>query len=631
LLARLVAISRTGGSDLTQAVTTAARSSNPTSARGRARRADDRLILLSACVAVLITLVTAYRQVPLSVSPLQALLIGLDAILAFYLTATLTVLQRRRALGAFLALLIANGLLAASALKMAVLGQPGFFGDVLLLPDLLRVLEPGQALTAVVVCLALLGLYLANLAAPRTASEAALLAPLALAALSMASLTVSPWLASSAAQGIPVPGFYGHFYTAYSTFVRNADWTHTVRRLQATAGATLPHPPLAEAVLPPWAPRNVHIVVAESFTDPAWYPGYGLADAPVPPLFARWRQGPSSTALSPVFGGRSSNAEFEVLCGVPAAAGPSEIVFWRLGSRALPCLPRLLGERGYDSLSLVPSSPAIFNAGVAYRSVGFARTVFADQLDTSDRDGRFLSAEATLRQHFDRIEPLLRTGRPVLSYAFVNAGHYPYERNEARRPTALRTTPSDALVEAYVNGTYYSALAIDRFVERLQVRDPQSLIVVLGDHAPPLGPDFEGYRRGGRIAPDDPEPLKQAAVYEVPLLVIDAGKPVPLGRLPSYLIPYVVLDGLTQGEFCRRNGCAWKAPWRLRPFRDFVLLVEAHGTGTRLCASFDTSSQPCRGPVTAALAWQLQLLDLLDGTRPGSPRYRAARSVGQPS
>jgi hypothetical protein len=60
-----------------------------------------------------------------------------DATIVLYITVALTILQRWRALGALLALVIANGALGASCAKTAILGEPGQFADVLLVPDLL--------------------------------------------------------------------------------------------------------------------------------------------------------------------------------------------------------------------------------------------------------------------------------------------------------------------------------------------------------------------------------------------------------------------------------------------------------------------------------------------------------------
>ena len=66
--------------------------------------------------------------------------------------------------------------------------------------------------------------------------------------------------------------------------------------------------------------RNVHMIVLESFWDPALLKAAGLSEDPVDPAFRRlWAQAGHSRALSPVFGGYTANAEFEALCGFPVA------------------------------------------------------------------------------------------------------------------------------------------------------------------------------------------------------------------------------------------------------------------------------------------------------------------------
>jgi phosphoglycerol transferase MdoB-like AlkP superfamily enzyme len=577
---------------------------------------EDWLALASAGLALLLAGITALAHVSLRQNPQIAAYVAFDATIVLYLTVALTMFQRRRGPGAFLALLIANGALGASCAKTMILGEPGLFADILLIPDLLRVSDPLLAWGAVALATVLAVAFLVNLAPPRNAREVALLVPLLGAVLLMVGVSLAPGLAHATVEATPVQGrafpVFGHFYTAYTNLVRDADWTHTVEELRADASLEPPIDTLPEIDLRSIAQRNLHIIILESFTDPAWYPRFGLEDVRLPPLFERWRRAPRSTALSPVFGNRSSNAEFEILCGVPAAAGPSDVIFWRLPERELPCLPNLLGERGYRTTALHPSPPRTFNLSEAYPALGFDDPAFASDLDMTDRDGQFLSAKATLAQHWARVKPLIDGDRPVLSYVFVNASHFPYDRNEDRRPDRWHPAGASEQVTDYMNAVHYLAVATGDFVSRLLRHDPESLIVVVGDHAPALGADFGGQREGGLISAEEPDPFGRAILYEVPLILLDRGELVPLGRLPTYLIPYAVVDRLVPGNV---DG-AWDGPWRLRPFRDRAILVERDGPGEIIC-SVQEPTDDCRTSARQAQAWQVDLFDMIDETRPG--------------
>lgn len=582
---------------------------------------EDLLILGAGALAFAIALLTAAAHVSLRLNPRIVLFVAFDALLVVYLSVALTVLQRHRRAGALLALLLGNGLLAASCIKTAVLGEAGQFADLLLLPDLLRISDPLLAAVGIGgAALPVLG-WLVNFGLPRSAREVALLLPLAGVALVCVGVLLSPAIAHAAAGTVPVKGrgfpVFGHFYTAYSSFIRDADWAHTVRRLRAEARLSPGFATLRRADLRAVAPRNLHILMIESLSDPAWYPNFGLEGLRLPGLFERWREGPRSTAFSPVFGNRSSNAEFEILCGVPAAVGPSDVIFWRLPEGPLPCLPERLAGLGYRSTALHPSPPRTFNLGAAYPALGFESAAFASDLDMSDRDGQFLSAASTLEQHWQRVRPLLDGDAPVLSYAFLNATHFPYQRDLRRRPNRLRPDGASPLVTGYLNAIYDATEAIDRFVERLLAADPDSLIVVVGDHAPALGANFAGHRAGGRIAPDEPDPLARATMYEVPLIMLDRGRLLSPGRLPIYLIPYVLLERLGHRARCDDDRCPWERPWRLRPFRDRALVVGGDDHGERLCLAAQPTAA-CREPLAELRAWQVELLELIEGPAGGS-------------
>ena len=73
--------------------------------------------------------------------------------------------------------------------------------------------------------------------------------------------------------------------------------------------------------------------------------------------------------------------------------------------------------------------------------------------------------------------------------------------------------------------------------------------------------------------------MAHAEMYEVPLILLDRGELVPLGRLPTYLVPYAILDRLGA---CGERHCGWDTAWRLRPFRDRALMLgQPTGPGMR--------------------------------------------------
>ena len=65
---------------------------------------------------------------------------------------------------------------------------------------------------------------------------------------------------------------------------------------------------------------NVHLIVLESFLDPTLFRNVVFSTSPVHPEFAGLFAGNEGTVRSAVFGGRTCQAEFEALCGLPPFA-----------------------------------------------------------------------------------------------------------------------------------------------------------------------------------------------------------------------------------------------------------------------------------------------------------------------
>lgn len=494
-----------------------------------------------------------------------------DAIASAAIACALVALQRPNRRAVALAVAAPVALLLSSWAKLAVLGTPAALADLALLGDLLRVLPAWQQALLIALPAAWLLAFLGNLRLGRPSVLA--LVPAAALVAGAVAVEGHPPLANAIVWNVArwnsqYP-LLGHYWQVVVQHARRAEWHHALRTLPregsrwAPAGWSLPEGA---------ARRNLHVIVLESFIDPLWFPAARWPADPLSPLFAAWRQAGEARALVPIFASRSSNTEFEVLCGLPAAVDSSELAFLLFpGEGAVPCLPGLLARQGYATASLVPSSAAFFGVGHAYRAMGFGQSTFGPDLDMSDRDGEWLSAAATLGAVAERAAQLRAAGGPVFSYVFVNAGHYPFERDRARRPDVLDPAPDHTLLRAWAHAAHYNAQAVEAFVATLRREDPDALIVILGDHNPPLGPNFSGYRAGGRLAAQDAvPPLANPTLYETPLLVLDRGAMVDAGRIAAWQVPALVLDRLTGGTFCATNACPHREAPGLRPLPDLV-------------------------------------------------------------
>jgi hypothetical protein len=289
--------------------------------------------------------------------------------------------------------------------------------------------------------------------------------------------------------------------------------------------------------------RNVHVIVLESFWDPMVLTAEGFSADPIDPAFrALWALSGNSRVLSPVFGGYTANAEFEVLCGFPVTADAVFFEGWL--RRDVPCLPRHLNGIGYQSIVSHPNVAAFWNRVNAYRRIGFDQYWAKPDFLLDDMNRNFLGDASYYRQVLEKITPLLNGTKPVFNYMLTIFGHLDYPLNDAR-PAVIEITSDNKMVRDYANTMYYKSRELMAFLTTLRAKDPDALIVLFGDHAPFLGPNFGGFTDSGLLT--DKRSTFDDKMFETlvttPLIIIDGQRgPLELGEIPMYQLPAMILE-----------------------------------------------------------------------------------------
>lgn len=313
--------------------------------------------------------------------------------------------------------------------------------------------------------------------------------------------------------------------------------------------------------------RNVYVFLLEAGWDVLQLDSYRFSEDPWDSRFrAIWLQGGGSHALSPVFGGATANAEFELLCGMPA--GDNAIVFQDRLRNDVPCLPRVLRASGYRTAAFHPYKQQFWSRDGAYRLIGF-ETYYAEQMyERDDLDASFLSDSSLLRQ-VRRLEEGGRDSRPLFSYVVTLSSHYPYERNMRNRPDVVRVAPYLKLVQDFANSIRYSTAAVMDDIESIRASDPNAVFVIMGDHAPVLGSSPNPYVESGlslsTLLSGKIADQKQLSLLKTPLILVDGTRgPIRVGDVPMRQVPALIL-GLLGEQGPRLPIANWegrqKEPW----------------------------------------------------------------------
>jgi len=356
------------------------------------------------------------------------------------------------------------------------------------------------------------------------------------------------------------------------------------RDLALSAAASLLDTAVENTAVPgDFAPRNVHIVLLESFWDPALLKQAGYNQDPLSPAFRRlWKLAGYSHALSPVFGGYTANAEFEILCGFPVVE--DNVKFERQLLNDAPCLPHLLAEQGYRTVASHPNVPVFWNRVNAYRRMGFQTYWSKQDFQLDDMNRNFLSDVSLYRQVLEKISAAAFSKQPLLDYIVTYFGHWNYPLNDAR-PSVVTATSAVEEVAGYANTMYYKSRELMSFLEQLQAQDPAGIIVLFGDHLPFMGENFAGYVDSAVLASRRSDFTADMFGFYVstPLVIIDGPRgPVKAGNLAIYEIPGLLLKLLHLNEPTIMDYTRPPDGMQVRPLPGLHLDVLADG-GIEVC------------------------------------------------
>ncbi|HEV7433306.1 MAG TPA: LTA synthase family protein [Pseudorhizobium sp.] len=258
--------------------------------------------------------------------------------------------------------------------------------------------------------------------------------------------------------------------------------------------ADIPLNPAAFKVASKPAP-DVIMIMSESLWDPTKLENVGFNPDPMPTI----RDLQTGQVFSPEFGGMTANVEFEALTGFSNAFLPyGGIPYQQYVRRPLPSLAGLFRDKGYTSVAVHPFEGWFWNRENVYRHLGFDRFLAQEQLPSLEKRGMFASDTALTEQIIQIAEG---ADLPLFLFAVTLQGHGPYEAG--RYMDNSISIESELSLEAeqqlatYSDGVKEADDSLAMLMEWAKSRQRETIIILFGDHLPPLGKVFmeSGYMK----------------------------------------------------------------------------------------------------------------------------------------
>ncbi len=240
---------------------------------------------------------------------------------------------------------------------------------------------------------------------------------------------------------------------------------------------------------------NVIIIMNESLTDFSIFPGVELSSDPMDYWHSLDALDNAETgyALSSIYGGSTSNSEFEILTGlsmemVPAASNAYNSYFYENHDSIIS----LANELGYTTLGFHPYERTGWNREKVYPFLGFDQITFIEDIDVSDEDlyRDYYSDIATYQYVIDRMNELAPNER-MFAFVVTMQNHSPYygEFEDFTSEEFFTTTIPDAqettdMFNFFLTLVQESDEALEEFLRILEEDDEDYVVLMFGDHQP---------------------------------------------------------------------------------------------------------------------------------------------------
>ncbi len=234
--------------------------------------------------------------------------------------------------------------------------------------------------------------------------------------------------------------------------------------------------------------EKVVILMVESFTHPPMY-GWRLSES-VTPNFDRIVSGHLTGAtISPVYGGKSINAEFEVLTGLSNRFTPIETTPYKeFIDEPIPSLAKSFRDNGYAT-GVVQAIPLKgFGYRRVYDNIGIDNKIGLSRgTHKKDPSGRSVHSQVIA----ENIISLLEANSKTFVFAFPNSSHSPWHISHYPNSTLQIENGETLAIDkeqtlAYFNALKHVDLLTGELIAHFSANEEKAMILIVGDHQPSI-------------------------------------------------------------------------------------------------------------------------------------------------
>lgn len=235
-----------------------------------------------------------------------------------------------------------------------------------------------------------------------------------------------------------------------------------------------------------------------------------------------------ATVVSPVYGGMTAEAEFEVLTGLPSRRykGIDFQYYAERYSADASAVPRLFANLGYKTFSAHANDGFFWKRNIVHPKFGLQKSYFVEDIKGAER-GKFPEDRVLFDSALEKYRENLRAGKKTFSFLITVYTHGPYPEENG--------DGGEASYKGKVEKTTQQFLAFQQAAAKMAAANSRPVIfVIFGDHKPAMTISF--YRR--HEFTDDYFTLKGSRNESFRFANLNSTQQIVFGKVPMYVKGY---------------------------------------------------------------------------------------------
>ncbi|URM33426.1 LTA synthase family protein [Cytobacillus firmus] len=273
---------------------------------------------------------------------------------------------------------------------------------------------------------------------------------------------------------------------------------------------------------------NVIIIMSEAFWDPTVMNNVSFNKDPLPNFHHLSSNFTSGKLHVPVFGGSTSNTEFEILTSMSTQfLSPGSVPYKNYIKEPIPALPHIFRSEGYETLAYHTYHNWFYERNSVYKHLGFDRFVSLEFFPNPVQDMMYYRDNEITDEILKQIE---KSDKPNFIYAITMQNHGPY-RTDAKKFYATMeaqlkegegsfTPDAENILEFYADNLAEIDKDLQRLINSLEQMNEKTMVVFFGDHLPLLGDNYQVYKEAGYFTGEE-DFNSYLKMYQTPLLIWD--------------------------------------------------------------------------------------------------------------